>query len=103
MTVAPGGRQASQCRLVLAPLLGAVDDARRAEKERQRGRGVTALELAKVRANTLRALEDYASALDAMAWPVPRNLLTQIKMHRALLSLPQRPAGTTAGPGSRDG
>jgi len=90
-----------QSRLVLEPLLGAVVTARRDEKERQRGRGVTSLELAKVRANTLRALEDYAAALESMAWPVPRDLQSQIRMHRALLSLPVGSSGTTPSPDAR--
>lgn len=87
-----------QSRLALAPLLRAVVTARRDEKERQRGRGVTSLELAKVRATTLRALEEYAGALESMAWPVPRELQTQIRMYRALLSLPTVPGGIAPSP-----
>jgi hypothetical protein len=103
VTEAPEGGRALQCRLVLAPLLGAVTTARRQEKERQRGRGVTTLELAKYRVSTLRALEEYAAALEAMAWPVPRNLQTQIRMYRALLSLPPSGSGSAGRPGVRDG
>ncbi len=71
----------------LAPLLEEIVVARRAERELQCRRGNTAAELARVRGETLEALEDYAAALETLAWPVPRAVLQEIRLHRALLGV----------------
>ena len=78
----------------LAALLEAVFAARHAEREQQRGRGVSTMDMAHVRRETLRALEEYATALERLAWPVPRLLHQQIQLHQALLNVrtsPPRP------------
>ena len=59
--------------------------AKMAEKAQQCRRGITTAELARVRGQTLGALEDYAAALQALAWPVPRAVVQEIKLHKALL------------------
>ena len=76
----------------LGPLLHAVFVARRTEREHQCRRGITTTELAQIRSRTLGALEDYASALEALAWPVPRELLQEMRLHRALLGVRPRPS-----------
>ena len=74
-------------RLRLAALLEAVFAARHAEREQRRGRGVSTVDMADVRRETLRAMEDYATALERLAWPVPRLLHQQIQLHQALLTV----------------
>jgi hypothetical protein len=74
-------------RLRLAALLEAVLAARHAEREQQRVRGVSTMDMTQVRRETLSALEDYATALERLAWPVPRLLHQQIKLHQALLNV----------------
>ena len=69
----------------LAPLLDEIVVSRQAEKEQQCRRGITATELARLRGQTLCALEDYAAALETLSWPVPRALLQEIRLHKALL------------------
>jgi hypothetical protein len=83
----PAGARHDQVRS-LAPLLDEIVAARQAEKELQCRRGITAAELARVRGQTLGALEDYAAALESLAWPVPRAVLQEIRLHRALLGVP---------------
>ena len=83
-------------RLRLVALLEAVFAARHAEREQQRGRGVSTLDMAQVRRETLSALEDYATALERLAWPVPRLLHQQIKLHQALLNVRTSPAAIRA-------
>ena len=46
------------------------------------------MELARLRSVTLEALVAYADALDSLGWPVPRELVQQIQLRRALLSMP---------------
>ena len=77
----------------LAPLLDEIVVCRQAEKEQQCRRGITAAELARLRGQTLGALEDYAAALETLSWPVPRALLQEIRLHRALLG--DQPASLT--------
>ena len=69
----------------LAPLLDEIVVARQAEKEQQCRRGITAAELARLRGETLCALEDFAAALETLSWPVPRAVLQEIRLHKALL------------------
>ena len=71
--------------LALAPLLDEIVAARNAEKEQQCRRGISPTELARLRGQTLCALEDYAAALETLSWPVPRAVLQEIRLHRALL------------------
>jgi hypothetical protein len=82
----PVGARHEQVRL-LAHLLDEIVAARQTEKEQQCRRGITAAELARVRGLTLGALEDYAAALETLAWPVPRAVLQEIRLHRALLGV----------------
>jgi hypothetical protein len=76
----------------LAPLLEAVLAARMVEREQLCRRGMKAPELASARGKTLGALENYAAALVALAWPVPRGVLQEIRLHRALLGVRERAA-----------
>jgi hypothetical protein len=71
----------------LEPLLDAVAEARGSEREHQCRRGITAPELTRLRQETLRALENYAAALESLSWPVPRAVLQEIRLHRALLGV----------------
>ena len=75
----------------LAALLEAVQAARSAEREHQARRGVSATDIAHVRRQTLRALEDYAAALERLSWPVPRLLHQEIQLHQALLNVRTSP------------
>ena len=73
----------------LAPLHAEIVLTRQAEREQQRRpRGATASEVARLRSETLAALQDYAAALETLSWPVPRAVLLEIRMHRALLGVP---------------
>ena len=38
------------------------------------------------RADTLLALTEYAAAIEALSWPVPRGIHLDIQMHRSLSS-----------------
>lgn len=40
------------------------------------------------RADTLQALTAYATAIEALSWPVPRGIHLEIQMHRALATTP---------------
>jgi hypothetical protein len=71
----------------LGPLLEAVVAARLVEREQLRRHGIKAPELAGARGKTLGALESYAAALGILAWPVPRDVLQEIRLHRALLGV----------------
>jgi len=85
----PAVRPGAQRELIssLAPLLEEVVTARNAEKEQQCRRGITAAELARLRSVTLASLEDYATALETLSWPVPRALIQEIQLHKALLGV----------------
>jgi hypothetical protein len=72
---------------VLTELLGAVWAARASERAQQRRLGAPAESLATARRGTLRALEDYRDALDCLAWPVPRRIQQEIRLHRALCGI----------------
>jgi hypothetical protein len=72
----------------LAPLLDEVVAARHLEREQQARRGITAMEVARLRRQTLDALEDYSAALDTLAWPVPRAVLQEMRLYRSLLGSP---------------
>ncbi len=74
----------------LTLLLDAVYQARDIEKEHQCRRGITVAELTRLRQSTLLALEDYVAALDTLSWPVPRDVLQEIRLHRALLGVQAR-------------
>jgi hypothetical protein len=62
--------------------------AREREREEQRRIGCSRVAMARLRWDTLGALEAYADALDSLAWPVPRQLHQQMELRRALLSRP---------------
>ena len=71
-------------RVALSDLLGALVLARQAEDAlcRARPREAVSVALAEARSVTLHALIDYAEAIEALSWPVPRGLLMEIRMHR---------------------
>lgn len=69
---------------LLSRLLNDVVAARATEKEQQGLKGVTANALANARQSTLRALDDYAAALESRCFPVPPRLQQEINLHRAL-------------------
>lgn len=87
------GREANR---LLAHLLGELTAARESEKAEQRRHGATAEALATARRSTLGALEDYAAALEARSWPVPRTLQQEIRLHRALCELNPPGQGLTS-------
>lgn len=82
-----GGR-GLDCRLGLDTLYDTFVAARDAERSRQARTGASTVELAQLQSTTLEALVAYAEALDSLAWPVPREVLQQIQLRRALLSMP---------------
>ena len=93
-------RNGLDCRLDLERLLDAIVVARGHEQEEQGRNGVRAPELARLRVTTLDALEAYAEALESLAWPVPRAMIQQIQLRRALLSMsPPSPAAAHPGVG----
>jgi hypothetical protein len=81
-------RSGLECRLGLDSLLDTLVVARDHERMLQGRNGVSAVELANLRMTTLDALVAYAEALDSLAWPVPREVLQQIRLRRSLLSMP---------------
>jgi hypothetical protein len=65
--------------------------ARTREQLQLRERGARADVISSARQATLVALVDYADAIEALSWPVPRTLLAEIKLYRCLTrSLPPR-------------
>lgn len=85
MTAGPDRDQSTaEGRLALADLLCALVLARQAEKalDLARPREAVSGALADARAVTLEALLDYAEAIEALSWPVPRGILMEIRMHR---------------------
>jgi hypothetical protein len=87
-----------ECRLGLDSLFEAITAAREREREERRRVGCSRVVMARVRWDTLGALEAYAEALDSLAWPVPRQLHQQMELRRALLSRPT--SSTLSPPGS---
>ncbi len=84
---APRDGASGAAQFLLSQLLADVVAARRSEQA-QRGRGgVTSEALHAARLHTLEALIDYADAIEAMPWPVPRGLHMEIQLHRALCTL----------------
>lgn len=83
---------AAQRRNVLPDLLARVMRARDHEDALGRGRPCWRDQAAldDARLNTLDALVDYAGAIEALSWPVPRSILQEIRMHRILCD-PRRP------------
>jgi len=65
-------------------LLDEVFSARSAQQAERHRRGTTPDALATARWATLRALEDYAAALEQRHWPVPRRIQADLRLHRAL-------------------
>lgn len=64
----------------------------RIELQSLRGRtGVSPETTACARRACLQALEEYAGALDARCWPVPRAIHQDIQLHRALCEAGPRP------------
>jgi hypothetical protein len=79
--VEPGGGNDTE---LLQMLLAEVSRTR-AELQTLRGRtGVSAEATTGARRACLQALEEYAGALDARCWPVPRAIHQDIQLHRAL-------------------
>ncbi len=69
----------------LADLLSEVVAARCQEEAQRRERGVRSVDLFDTRSRTLEALERYAAAITERSWPVPRSVVQDIQLHRALL------------------
>jgi hypothetical protein len=92
-------RRGLDCRLMLQSMRDDIVVARDDEHSGQRRNGVSSMELARLRTTTLDALVAYADALDSLAWPVPRGLLQQIQLRRALLSMPPSPGLAANGAG----
>ncbi len=68
-------------------LLDEIHTARSAQQAQQGGRGMSADAMASAQWATLRALEDFAAALEERHWPVPRQILQDLRLHRALCGL----------------
>jgi hypothetical protein len=71
----------------LTELQGAIWAARASERAQQRRVGAPVDALTTARRGTLRALEDYCDALESLAWPVPRRIQQEIRLHRALCGI----------------
>jgi hypothetical protein len=78
------------CRLGLQDKLAAVVSAREQERVVMTRTGISSLEISNLRWLTLSALEAYAGDLESLAWPVPRDILQDIRLRRALLAAPTR-------------
>jgi hypothetical protein len=76
------------CRLGLPDRLAAVVTAREDEQHVRVRSGVSSLELTYRRGLTLDALEAYAGDLESLGWPIPREILQDIRLRRALLAAP---------------
>jgi hypothetical protein len=76
------------CRLGLPDRLAAVVTAREDEQDVRVRAGVSSLELTYRRGLTLDALEAYAEDLESLGWPIPREILQDIRLRRALLAAP---------------
>ncbi|HSV41470.1 MAG TPA: hypothetical protein VLI04_22085 [Nocardioidaceae bacterium] len=63
---------------------------RTAERAAQGRHGINADSLATARSATLRALEDFAAALEDRGWPVPPVIQRDLQLLRALSSIPRR-------------
>jgi hypothetical protein len=72
-------------RHLLPSLFARVSRARSQELHELRQVGGRAQELRAARLDTLLALRDYAGAIEALHWPVPRAIQQDIRLHRALL------------------
>ncbi|BBH16780.1 hypothetical protein Back2_10670 [Nocardioides baekrokdamisoli] len=73
-------------RGLLAALFAAVVTARETERT-QRHQAATlanSTALSQARESTLRALLAYAAAIEALNWPVPREILADIRMHQGI-------------------
>lgn len=79
-------RSAASHRGALPSLLATLDGLRDEENAlaHAKPRGGDQVALNAARHATLAALLEYAAAIEALAWPVPRTILTEIKMHRIL-------------------
>lgn len=74
-------------RLLLPTLLARVVRARSLELHELHQVGARAELVRAARLDTLLALRDYADAIEALHWPVPRTIRQEIQLHRALLGL----------------
>lgn len=77
-------------RHILPALLARVVRARSLEQGELREQGARPEAIRAARLDTLLALRDYADALEALSWPVPRTVLLEIQLHQALIG-PQPP------------
>jgi hypothetical protein len=68
----------------LHALLDEVRLARSAQQTEQHRRGITPDALSSARWATLRALQDYAAALEERHWPVPRQIQAELRLYTAL-------------------
>jgi hypothetical protein len=80
----------SDARRRVSRLLNEVVAARGRVQARLVERGGCPDAIDKARIGNLHALMDYATAIESLSWPVPRNILMEIKLHQALCSSPSR-------------
>jgi hypothetical protein len=75
----------------LSALLAEVVAARSREHAQLRQPGARPDAVQSARLDTLGALLDYADAIQARSWPVPRGILQEIRLHQALTLSRGRP------------
>jgi len=71
---------------LLPSLLASVVRARTREHHELRQSGARPEVVNAARLDTLLALSDYAAAIEALSWPVPRSILMDIKLHQSLVA-----------------
>ena len=72
-------------RHLLPALLARVVRARSLEQGELREQGARPEAIRAARLDTLLALRDYAAALEALSWPVPRTVLLEIQLRKSLI------------------
>lgn len=68
----------------LRELLSEVFRTRAARELLRAERGLNPETMMAARRTSLRALEDYADALDRLQWPIPRSIQQDLQLHRSL-------------------
>ena len=81
----PPDRRDVRGRLLLPTLLARVVRARSRELHELHQVSARPEIVRAARLDTLLALRDYADAIEALHWPVPRTVRQEIQLHRALL------------------
>ena len=70
---------------VLPGLLAIVERARTHEQHELAQPGARPEVVHAARVETLFALRDYARAIEALSWPVPRSIMLDLRLHQALV------------------